>query len=121
MKRIQIRYTRPWSWLLTILGAPPRWSDIRIKNGRARVRMSFMFRAKFDVRDVQSVDPYRPCVSIGAHGWSGRWLVNGAHRPIARVLLSKPAPAFILGFPVALRELLVSVDDVGALRTALLT
>ncbi len=25
-----------------------------------------------------------PCVSIGVHGWRGRWLVNGAHRPIAR-------------------------------------
>ena len=50
------------------------------------------------------------------HGWRGRWLVNGAHRPIARITLALPGRARVLGFPVQLRELLVSVDDVAELR-----
>jgi hypothetical protein len=60
-------------------------------------------------------------VSIGVHGWRGRWLVNGASRPIARIVLALPTHAFVLGFRVHLSELLVSVDDVAGLRRLLLT
>jgi hypothetical protein len=55
------------------------------------------------------------------HGWRGRWLVNGAHRPIATITLALPARARVLGFPVRLRELLLCVDDVAELQRALLT
>ena len=120
MTRIQIKYANAWSWLLTILGAPPAWADLRVDNrGRVRVRMSFFFRTRFDRANVMSVAPYRTCVSIGAHGWNGRWLVNGANRPIAAITLLEPVRARVLGFPVHLRELLVSVDDVDQLRETL--
>ena len=47
--------------------------------------MGWAFRAKFPRADVIDVANHRPVVSIGAHGWKGRWLVNGAHRPIAAI------------------------------------
>ena len=41
---------------------------------------------------IEVVD-HRPVVSIGVHGWRGRWLVNGAHRPIAAIRLAAPGAA----------------------------
>ena len=119
--RIPIRYQKAWSWLLTIMLMPQRASYIEIDGDTIRVRMSFAFRARFSRGDISEVSPHRPVLSVGVHGWRGRWLVNGAHRPIARVTLALPATARVLGFPVRLRELLVSVDDVAQLQRALLT
>ena len=55
-----------------------------------KVRMGWGFRATFSRLDVIEVVDHRPVVSIGAHGWKGRWLVNGAHRPIATIRLVAP-------------------------------
>lgn len=118
--RIPIRFANPWRWLLTILLLPARFSYIRIDGDTVKVRMGWAFRAKFPRSSVQAVSDHRPVVSIGAHGWNGRWLVNGAHRPIATITLSPPTYGRLIGFPVALRELLVSVDDRDVLRLALL-
>ena len=52
--------------------------------------MGWAFRAKFARADVMEVVNHRPVVSIGVHGWRGRWLVNGAHRPIAVIRLARP-------------------------------
>jgi hypothetical protein len=46
--------------------------------------------------------------------------VNGANSPIAAIRLARPARARAVGFPVNVRELLVSVDDRDALRRALI-
>jgi hypothetical protein len=118
--RIPIRYSNPWRWILTILLLPPRFSYIRIDRDTVKVRMGWAFRAKFSRATVQNVRDYRTVVSIGAHGWKGRWLVNGAHRPIAEITLSPPTYARLIGFPVALRQLYVSVEDRDVLRLALL-
>ena len=117
--RIPIRYQNPWRWLLTVLLLPQRFSYIRIDGDAVKVRLGWAFRAKFPRAAVASVTDYRPVVSIGAHGWKGRWLVNGAHRPIASIRLSPTMQARVMGFPVTLRELLVSVDDRDVLRLAL--
>jgi hypothetical protein len=119
MTTIPIRFTSPYSWLLSIIGAPPQWSHIQVEGNRVRVRLGWAFHATFDRRDVVSVTPKGAQVSVGAHGWRGRWLVNGAHRPIASVQLRKAARGFVLGFPVHVRELLVSIDDVAQLERAL--
>jgi hypothetical protein len=119
--RIPIRYTKAWSWLLTIALIPPRLSYIEIEGTTIRVCMAYAFRTRFARSDISAVTTNRPVVSVGVHGWRGRWLVNGANRPIARITLALPARARVLGFPVVLRELLVSVDDVAQLQRALLT
>lgn len=100
---------------------PRNLAYIEIEGDVIRVRMSWAFRVRFRRGDISSVNTHRPVASIGVHGWRGRWLVNGAHRPIARVTFALPVQARVLGFPVRLRELLVSVDDVAELRRALLT
>jgi hypothetical protein len=119
--RIPIRYSKIWSWLLTILLLPPRFSYIEIDGDKVRIRMGYAFRARFSRGDISVVGTNRPVVSIGAHGWRGRWLVNGAHRPIGKIGFALPIKARVLGVAVEVRELLVSVDDVAQLQRLLLT
>ncbi|HEV7523553.1 MAG TPA: hypothetical protein VGP92_01225 [Acidimicrobiia bacterium] len=119
--RIRIRYSKLWSWLFALLLMPQRFSYIEVDGDTIRIRMAFAFRSRFSRGDISAVSSHRPIVSVGVHGWRGRWLVNGAHRPIARITLALPVRARVLGVGVSVRELLVSVDDVAELQRALLT
>src|SRR3989442_2656360 len=98
--RIPIRYIRVWSWLLAVLLLPARFSYIRIDGDTVKVRMGWAFRTKFPRSAVESVSDHRPVVSIGVHGWKGRWLLNRAHRPIATIRLSPPARARMIAVSV---------------------
>jgi hypothetical protein len=119
LTRIPIRYGSGWRWLLTILFLPRGLAYIHVTGDDVKVRLGWAFRVGFSRLDVIEVVDHRAVVSIGAHGWQGRWLVNGANSPIATIRLSRPAPGRVVGFPVTVRELLVSVDDRDALRQAL--
>ena len=121
IRRVPIKYSSTWTWLLSLCALPPRSAFIEVDGDTIRVRMGLAFRTQFTRGDISTVEPRGPVVSVGVHGWRGRWLVNGANRPIARILLALPTHAFVLGFHVRLSELLVSVDDVAALRALLLT
>lgn len=55
----------------------------------------------------------------GVHGWAGRWLVNGAGEGVLAIDLDPTQRARVAGFPVRLRQLLVSVEDPAALTRAL--
>ncbi|MGO9877233.1 MAG: hypothetical protein ACLPVY_25930 [Acidimicrobiia bacterium] len=117
--RFSIRYSKPWRWLLPIFLLPARLAYISIDDDVVKIRMSWAFRAKFAKSTVAEVSDFHPVVSIGVHGFRGRWLVNGAHRPIARIRLSEPIRGRIIGLPLAVREILVSVEDRDTLRSAL--
>jgi hypothetical protein len=119
--RFPIKYSKFWSLLLRSLLIPPRFAYLEIDGNNVRVRMSYAFRSRFSRGDISVVGTHRPVVSIGVHGWRGRWMVNGAHRPIARITFALPVTARVLGVAVQVRELLVSVDDVAELQRALLT
>src|SRR5690242_17980235 len=117
--RIPIKYSKVWSWLLILCGLPRGFSYIEVDGDTIKVRMSYAFRVRFTRGDISAVTTHRPVLSIGVHGFRGRWLVNGAHRPIADITFALPVRARVLGFPVRLRELLVSVADVAELQRAL--
>ena len=117
--RIPIRYQAPWKWLLPIFLLPARSAYVRIDGDVVKVRMGWAFRATFSRSDVIEVAKHRPVVSIGVHGFRGRWLVNGAHRPIATIRLAQPVRARIIGFPLSVHEILVSVAERDALREVL--
>lgn len=82
--------------------------------------MGWAFRARFLRSMVISATRYegRP-LSRGVHGLAGRWLVNGAGDRLLQVDLRPAGEARVLGFPVSLRTLLVSVDDPEALASSL--
>lgn len=119
--RTPIRYNALGHGLLTILGAPQAWSYLESDAGDVVVHLGWMFRTRFARSAIESVEPFgRATVSLGVHGWRGRWLVNGAWSPLAVVTLREPVRAWVTGVPVKLRQLIVSVDDVDALRAELL-
>ena len=82
--------------------------------------MGYAFRADVPRASIRSAQraPDSP-LSIGVHGWRGRWIVNGAASPMVAISIDPPARARILGLPVSLRDLRVSVDDPEALVHAL--
>jgi len=52
------------------------------------------------------------------HGFAGRWLVNGSGRGILTLDLKPAQRGYVMGFPVRLRELQVSLErpeDVSAM------
>ena len=66
-----------------------------------------------------SVTGERVRLTRGVHGWAGRWLVNGAGDGILALDLEPRQRARVMGFPVSLRQLQVSVEDPHALAAAL--
>jgi len=56
----------------------------------------------------------------GAHGWRHRWLVNGSSKGILRIHVQPRQRGRVMGFPVHLDEVMVSVEDRDGLL-ALLT
>jgi hypothetical protein len=112
--RIPIKYGR-LTWLLTMIGVPPRTAYIERTGDEIEARMGWAFRTRLRRGDVVRTNRYGRSISVGVHGWRGRWLVNGASEPIIGLELREPVPGRVLGFPVKLRELIVSVDDPDAL------
>jgi hypothetical protein len=118
--RIPISYSRAWRWLLTICLLPRAAAYIHVTGDDVKISMGWAFRTTFSRLDVIEVVDQRSVMSVGVHGWRGRWLVNGANSPIAAIRLSRPVRARVLGIATNVREILVSVDDRDALRRALI-
>jgi hypothetical protein len=119
--RLPIRFD-PWYGVLsTGLFLQPASSFVEVNGDEVRVRMAWAFRARFPRTAVRAAVPYerRPPLSRGVHGFAGRWLVNGSGEGIVSLHLEPRQTAYVLGFPVRLRELLVSVEDPPGLIAAL--
>jgi hypothetical protein len=103
-----------------MFGCTPTNSFLAVDDDVLRVRMGWSFKTDIPRANIRSASraPDSP-LSIGIHGWGGRWIVNGAASPMVAISIEPPVRARVLGFPVTLRELLVSVDDPEALVAAL--
>lgn len=100
---------RPLLWLM---GAGPGSSAVEVDADRLRTRMGPHFRADVPLTSIRAVRPFTGLVGgIGVHGWRGRWLVNGAARGVVEIDIDPPARARVLGVPVRLRTLQVSVES----------
>lgn len=118
--RFPIRFERWYELLSRALLIPPSASYVAIDGGRVTAKMAWAFDTSFPRSAVAAAAPFhgRPA-SRGVHGWRGRWLVNGSGEGILRIELSPEQTARVLGVPVRLRELLVSVEDPVQLASAL--
>jgi hypothetical protein len=119
--RFPIRFDAPYALLSRALLLFPSDSYIDVAANDVSVKMGWAFRATFHRSDVARAAPFgkRFALTRGVHGWAGRWLVNGAGDGILAIDLAPKQRAYVLGFPVSLRQLLVSVDDPAALENAL--
>ena len=120
--RFPIRFSSGNGILFRALLIPPSGSFVELGADTIRVRLAWAFSARIPRRLVGTAGPGKaPAIrfTAGAHGWGGRWLVNGAPDGIVALGLTEPVRAFVAGFPIRLRHLSVSLDDPDAFLAAL--
>jgi hypothetical protein len=106
--------------LLSGLGMGPAFSSVTVDADALRVRMGWAFRSAVPRASVIGVSRHTGLVGgIGVHGWRGRWLVNGSMRGLVEIEIDPPARSRVMGLPVRLRTLRVSVESPEALMAAL--
>jgi hypothetical protein len=115
-----ISFSRPLRLLLGALGTGPRRSTVEVRDDVVAVTMGWAFRAAIPTASITGVRrPQRCGISRGVHGWRGRYLVNGSAHGLVSFSVAPAQRARVVGFPVRLRELTVSVDDPVGLVDAL--
>src|SRR5262245_22938450 len=98
--------------LLSLLGLGPTFSSVDFDERELRVRMGWAFRTTVPRSSITAAVRDRDMWwGIGVHGWAGRWLVNGSVAGIVTIRIEPPGRAWVLGWPVRLRELSVSLVD----------
>ena len=119
-QRFQIRYDRWCGWMLGLLGMGRRYSHVTVGSDAVVVRMGWSFSSRIDRAAIRSVARDDGSVwGWGVHGWRGRWLVNGSSHGLVRIEIDPPSRSAVVGFPVRLRTLRVSVVDPDGLVAAL--
>jgi hypothetical protein len=112
--RFPIKFNSGNGILFRGLLIPPSSAWVDLGAEEIHVRMGWAFSARIPRRTVTGAGPGKPPtipLTAGAHGWRGRWLVNGASDGIVRIELNEPVRAFVAGFPIRLKELNVSLED----------
>ncbi len=116
--RFPIRFDGGYRALSSALLLLPSGAFVEVEGEEVRVRMGWAFRTRFPRSAVASAIGFRgKALSRGVHGFAGRWLVNGSGQGIVSIDLAPRQRGYVMGFPVRLRQLLVSVEDpVGLMR-----
>jgi hypothetical protein len=97
----------------------PKQSEVRIADDILHVKYGWGFRTAVPLSSIVKAEPNEDRVtSWGAHGWRGRWLVNGSSKGIVELTIDPATKAHVMGVPVTLRTLWVSVTDPEALIEA---
>ncbi len=119
-QRFPIRFDSWYALLSTVLLLPPSNSYIEVDGKDVRVQMAWAFRSSFPRSAVSAAarTDIHP-LSRGVHGLAGRWLVNGSGQGIVTIELAPTQRAYVMGFPVSLRQLMVSVSDPEVLSALL--
>jgi hypothetical protein len=100
---------------MTPLLTGPRQSSVVVGDDEVRVKLGlggWAFSGRIPRRaitDVRRVE--RPVWAWGAHGWRGRWLVNGSSRGLVQLTIEPAARAYSVGIPIRLRQLTLSLDE----------
>jgi len=98
---------------LVLIGSPH--GTVELDAHTLRVRLGLGFQGEVPRSSITAaVRDNRREISIGAHGWRGRWLVNTSTRGLVRLTIEPPAKGRCVGIPVVLRELRVSLVDPDA-------
>jgi hypothetical protein len=106
--------------LLEVMALGPRFSHVDVGASEVKVAMGWGFRAKIPRTSItQAAESKAMGLGIGVHGFNGRWLVNGSMSGIVSIDIEPRARGFVMGIPVKLRQLHVSVEDPAGLIAAL--
>ena len=116
-----LRYGGISRWLLTLLAVGPGRSGAAVGDSDVAVTMGWGFGGRAPLRSISSATPIEETMAVtrGVHGWRGDWLVNGAGDGLVEVRFEPPMRAHVVGVPVRVRRLRVSVDDPEGFALAL--
>lgn len=120
LHRFPIRFEKLYALVSTAVFLPPSHASLELDDALVHVRMGWAFRVTFPRTAIVAAAP-SPNVLLtrGVHGFGGRWLVNGAGTGLVRFELAPNARGRVLGVPVTVRELVVSVEDPSTLLAEL--
>ena len=119
-QRFPIQFDAWYGILSSALFLPPSSSYVEVNGEEVRVRMGWAFRCRFPRAAVAlAAETHGHPLSRGVHGFAGRWLVNGSGRGILTIDLTPTQRGYVMGFPVRVRQLMVSVVEPAALLAAL--
>jgi hypothetical protein len=111
--------------LLTILLAGPGLCRVAVSEEQLEVRMGlggWAFAARIPRSSIVAAEPVtRRVLAWGAHGWRGRWLVNGSSDGLVQLTIEPRAAAHCLFVPLRLRQLTLSLEDPRRLVDALVS
>jgi hypothetical protein len=115
----ELRYEGWFEPFSVPFGLGPQHSDVSVANDSLHVSMGWGFTADIPLSAVAAAKPSDDRVyAWGVHGFRGRWLVNGSSEGIVELTIEPPVKARVIGVPVALNTLRVSVTDPDALIAA---
>ena len=119
-ERFDIQFDNWYAVLSNALFLSPSSAYVELDGDDVLVRMGWAFQARFPRSSIAVVakDHSSP-LSRGVHGFAGRWLVNGSAQGLVRIDLRPGQHGHVLGFPVRLQRLVVSVTQPAALAAAL--
>ena len=117
--RFPIRFTGA-NRAMVLLGVVPEHCRVEVDDGELRVRMAWLFSLDVPRVNVRSVAREEGRVwGWGAHGWRGKWLVNGSSSGLVRIELDPAGRGRVSGVGVEVRVLVVSVEDPDGMIAAL--
>jgi hypothetical protein len=106
--------------LFVLVLMPAERARVELSDGALRVRFGIGFTATIPRTSVTAAArDTRRVLAWGAHGFAGRWLVNTSSHGMVVLTIDPPSRGRVLGFPVRLRELRLSLADPEAFLAAL--
>jgi hypothetical protein len=119
-QRFLIKFDAWYKILSSALFLAPSSSYVEVDGDEVRVQMGWAFRSCFSKAAVISAtETHEKPLSRGVHGFAGRWLVNGSGQGILTINLASDQRGYVMGFPVRLEQLMLSMEEPAALIAAL--
>jgi hypothetical protein len=112
-RQFAIRVDPAFRGLFAAFGAGARHDFVELEPTTVRVRLGWLFKVSIPQAAVTTAQHHADMYGgWGAHGWSGRWLVNGSSAGIVELDLEPRQRAWLLAiWPLTLRVLYVSLED----------
>jgi hypothetical protein len=115
IRRYNLSFNRVMRVVMTVFLCGPRQCRVQLDGDRLRVRMGlagWAFAGSVPRRSIKTARTVRgPVLAWGAHGWRGRWLVNGSSRGLVQLTIEPPARGRCLFVPIKLKELTLSLEQ----------
>jgi hypothetical protein len=125
-----ISFDRPSRKPMTVLGAGPKLSRVKVSSSTVDIHMGWAFQATIPREAVASARPLNRGLSElsgplglsvlrGVNYWRGTALVNGAGTGLVEITLDRPNWVRLGPLRVRMHRLIVSVEDQSGLVAAL--